>query len=443
MIVGGEGTIEKYDMRNASPSRYNGNAMPLFAFGINHNTASAAVRERVNFAPDRLPLALRDLAACDDVTEAAILCTCNRTDLYCGLGEGNSEAVLDWFRRTHRLTAEETRHHLYIHRARQAVRHMMRVASGLDSMVLGEPQILGQIKDAYHTASECGTIGHVLGRLFQQTFSVAKQVRTDTAIGQSPVSVAFAAVTLARQIFGDMTSLTALLIGAGETIHLVTRHLKGLDLKRLIIANRTLDNAQRLAAEFGGQAITLYELSRHLPEADMVFSSTASQEVILTLAQAVEAIKKRKHHPVYMVDMAIPRDIEPAIGELEDVYLYTVDDLGDVIQNNLRSRQNAAGQAEQIIDAQVAHFMGWLKTLDVVPTIRAFRAQGEMARDEILRKAKRQLAAGMPPEAVLDFLAATLTNKLLHPPTVQLRRAGYEGNEELVDVMRVLLEIDR
>ncbi|MBT8420996.1 MAG: glutamyl-tRNA reductase, partial [Gammaproteobacteria bacterium] len=329
----------------------------------------------------------------------------------------------------------------YVHRARQAVRHMMRVASGLDSMVLGEPQILGQIKDAYNTASECGTIGHILGKLFQHTFSVAKRVRTDTAIGESPVSVAFAAVTLARQIFGDMAQLTALLVGAGETIGLVARHLKGMGIKRLIVANRTLDNAHRLAAEFGGYAITLDEISAHLPEVDMVFSATASQETILSLGQVIDAIRKRKHRPVYMVDMAIPRDIEPAVGELEDVYLYTVDDLGDVIQENLRSRQDAARQAEEIIDTQVTHFMGWLGTLDVVPAIRAFRTEGEMARDEVLHKARRLLATGTPPDDVLDFLADTLTNKLLHRPTVQLRTAGFDGNGELVDTIRRVLDI--
>nr|VFK56265.1 MAG: glutamyl-tRNA reductase [Candidatus Kentron sp. TUN]VFK62520.1 MAG: glutamyl-tRNA reductase [Candidatus Kentron sp. TUN] len=415
--------------------------MPLFAFGINHNTASAAVRERATFAPDEVPQALRELIGCDGVEEAAILCTCNRTDLYCSLADGDGKAVVDWFRRTHDLTVEEIRRHLYTHRARQAVRHIMRVAGGLDSMVMGEPQILGQIKDAYGTACRCGAIGHVLGRLFQYTFSVAKKIRTDTAIGASPVSVAFAAITLARQILGEIAPLTTLLIGAGETIDLVARHLKGAGLKRLIIANRTLENACYLANEFDGYAIALHQIPAHLSEVDMVFSATASQEVILTLSEVIDAIEKRKRRPVYIVDMAIPRDIDPAVGELEDVYLYTVDDLQDVIQVNLRSRQDAAGQAEEIIDAQVNHFMGWLGTLDVVPTIRAFRSRGEATRDEVLCKAKRMLIAGAPTNDVLDFLANTLTNKLLHRPTVQLRQAGFEGRSELISAAQVLFDI--
>lgn len=416
--------------------------MLLFAFGLNHNTASVTVRERVTFDPDRLPSALGDLIACDGVEEAAILCTCNRTDLYCSLGKGDGGAALDWFMDAHGLTARELRQHIYTHRARQAVSHMMRVASGLDSMVLGEPQILGQIKDAYRTASQCGTIGHVLDKLFQQTFSVAKRVRTDTAIGKSPVSVAFAAVTLARRIFGDMGQLTALLVGAGETIGLVARHLKGMGLGRLIIANRTLDNAHRLAAELGGYAISLHDIPAHLSEADMVFSSTSAQSAILTLQQAVDAIKKRKRRPVYMVDMAIPRDIEPAVGDLEDIYLYTIDDLGDVIQENLRSRQDAARRAEEIIDTQVAYFMGWLGTLDVVPSIRALRARGEMVRDEALAKARRRLAAGVPPDEVMICLSNALTNKLLHRPTVELRAAGFGSNRERVQVLREIFGIE-
>ncbi len=431
----------KHNMRNIAPSRYNNRTMPLFAFGINHNTASAAVRERATFAPHEVPSALHDLVTCDGVEEAAILCTCNRTDLYCGLGEGDGQSAVSWFRDVHGLTIKDIRRHLYTHRERQAARHVMRVASGLDSMVTGEPQILGQIKHAYNMACQCGTIGHVLGRLFQCSFSAAKQVRTDTTIGKSPVSVAFAAVTLARQILGDPAPLTTLLIGAGETIELVARHLKGMGLQRLIIANRTLENAHRLAREFDGYAVALREMHTHLSEVDMVFSATASQEVVLTLDEVVNAIKKRKRRPVYMVDMAIPRDIDPAVGELEDVYLYTVDDLRDVIQENLRSRHNAACQAEKIVDTQVNRFMGWLGTLDVVPTIRALRSRGEAARDQVLHKARRMSMAGMPSDEVLDFLATTLTNKLLHQPTVRLRQAGFHGRKELIGAARILFDI--
>lgn len=415
--------------------------MSLFVFGVNHRSAPLSVRERVSFPPECLAPALRELTGCKGVAEAVILSTCNRTDLYCGLSHDTAEPALEWFSVARSLSEVEIRRYVYIHRAEAAVRHIMRVASGLDSLILGEPQILGQVKDAYRRALQTGTIGQILRRLFQYTFSVAKRVRTDTAIGSSPVSVAFAAVRLAQQIFGHLASHTALLIGAGETIELAARHLVTSGLGRLVIANRTLDNAHRLAMEFGGYAIGLAEIPAHLAEADIVISSTASETPLLSLDSVRQAIRKRKHQPIFLVDIAVPRDIDPAVGALEDVYLYSIDDLGAVISENLQSRQEAARKAEEIIDTQVSHFMGWLGTLDAVSTICAVRASAETIRDESLWRAQRKLAAGAPPDEVLKMLAHTLTNKLTHSPTVRLRQAGSENQTQLIDAAHRLFAL--
>jgi glutamyl-tRNA reductase len=407
--------------------------MDLFAFGINHTTAPVDVRERVGFAQERLPVALQDLVSQTGVQEAAILSTCNRTDLYCALGGNGGERAIEWFHDYHRLPAINIRPYLYIHRSEQAVRHIIRVASGLDSMILGEPQILGQVKEAYRTAHASGTVGRLLSRLFQHTFSVAKQVRTDTAIGANPVSVAFAATTLARQIFGDLGERTALLVGAGETIELAARHLCKAGLTRMIVANRTLANAQKLASQFGGFAISLEAIGQHLGTADIVVSSTGAHHTVISRAQVEAAIASRKRRPVFMCDIAVPRDIEADVSDLEDVYLYTVDDLQDVIQDNLRSRKEAASQAETIIDSQVSELMGWLGSRNAVPLIRQLRTHATDTRDEVLDKAFAQLASGKSPEDAMRFLANTLTNKLMHHPTSALRSAGASGREDLLD----------
>ena len=416
--------------------------MTLFACGVNHLSAPVSMRERVVFGPEELPRALGELCECKGVEEAAILSTCNRTDLYLGLEAGADKAVKNWFRGYHGLSSTELERHLYTHQADSAVRHVMRVASGLDSLVLGEPQILGQLKSAYGAAQSTGTVGTLLGKLFQQAFFVAKRVRTDTAIGSSPVSVAFAAVALARQILGDLSTHTALLIGAGETIELAARHLAGNGLGRMVIANRTLENAHRLASEFGGYAIELAEIPAHLAEADIVVASTGSPDTVLEVADARRAMQARRRRPVFMVDIAVPRDIDPAVGTLEDVYLYTVDDLHEVIEENLRSREDAARQAEEIIDQHVGRFMGWLGTREVRATIQAFRGGAEETRDDVIEKARRRLAAGAPPDEVMHYLAHTLTNKLLHAPTVQIRRAGAGARHELVAAARTLYGLD-
>ncbi len=416
--------------------------MSLIALGINHRTAPVELREQVSITGDRVSDALRGLTALPSVNEAAILSTCNRTELYCNLLEPGLEDITDWLAGYHGIDPALIRPHLYSYPGAKAVRHLLRVAGGLDSMIIGEPQILGQMKDAYQTANAAGTLDSTLGRLFQHTFSVAKQIRTDTAIGESPVSVAFAAVSLAKQIFGDFTSQTALLIGAGETIELTARHLRDQQLARLIIANRTPENAHRLATHFDGYGIGLDEIHAHIAEADIIISATGSPHTILNKAMVKKALNSRKHRPVFMVDIAVPRDIDANVADLEDVYLYTVDDLQDVIKENLKSRQQAAQQAEEIIDVQVDRFMSWLRAQDAVSTIRNYRQHAEQQRNEVIHKAQRMLANGKDPGQVVEFLANTLTNKLIHAPSVRIREAAEHGDNDLLDAALVLFNID-
>jgi glutamyl-tRNA reductase len=417
--------------------------MTLLAVGLNHKTAPVDVRERLTFGPDIIVAALRNAVEKEGLGEAVILSTCNRTEIYCvSTGHGKND-ICRWMSEFHGLDPAIVNPYLYSHRDENVVEHLLGVASGLDSLVLGEPQILGQVKSAYQTASDSGTTGKLLERLFQHTFSAAKQIRTDTAIGSSPVSVAFAAVTLARQIFSDTSNQTALLIGAGETIELAARHLSGQGIKKIIVANRTLEKAHELASQFEGYAISLTELPQHLAEADIVISSTASPLPILGKGTVESALRERKHRPVFMVDIAVPRDIEPEIGQLEDVYLYTVDDLQEVIQDNLRSRQEAAEQAREIVQHQTKEFMIWLRSLDAVNLIQVYRNQAESMRDEVLNRALRMLENGRSAEETLTFLANTLTNKLLHQPSSQLREAGSNGDRQILDAANALFQLDQ
>jgi len=371
-----------------------------------------------------------------------ILSTCNRTELYCAADEREGETHLrNWLGRFHGIEPQLFAPHLYVHHDRDSVRHLLRVASGLDSMVLGEPQILGQVKAAFQTACDSGSAGRLLGRLFQHTFSVAKQVRTDTAIGSSPVSVAFAAVSLARQIFSDLSKQTALLIGAGETVELAARHLHQHGIGRIIVANRTVERAHTVAAQFDGYAISLTELANHLPEADIVVASTASPLPVLGKGVVERALKKRRHRPMFMVDIAVPRDIEPEVGQLSDVYLYTVDDLQGVVDEGMRSRQQASEQAMEIVDLHTEEFMAWMRSLDALSLIQDYRSRAEYTRDAMVARAQRQLAAGKPADEVICLLAHTLTNKLLHSPSVRLRRAGREGQSDLLRAANELFQL--
>lgn len=416
--------------------------MALITLGLNHKTAPIDIRERLTFGPDIIVAALRSLTEQPEIDEAVILSTCNRTELYCTHNRSSREQICNWLGEFHGLEPETISPFLYHHQDQECVRHLLKVASGLDSMVLGEPQILGQVKQAFQTANDASTSGKFLGRLFQHTFSVAKQVRTDTAIGHSPVSVAFAAVSLARQIFSDLSQLTALLIGAGETIELAARHLHQHGVGRIIVANRTLEKAHQLAGHFDGYAIGLTEIHNHLAEADIVISSTASPLPVVGKGTVESALKKRKHQPIFMVDIAVPRDIESEVSELNDVYLYTVDDLQEVVQENMRSRQEAAEQAMEIVDLHVEEFMGWLRSLDAVGMIQDYRRQAERMRDEVLERALKQIQSGKSPEESLRFLAHTLTNKLLHTPSTQIRQAGFTGQSELLEAANTLFQIN-
>jgi glutamyl-tRNA reductase len=415
--------------------------MGILTLGLNHNTAPVSIRERLAFPGERLRHALHGLIQLPDIEEVAILSTCNRTELYCGAAAANQDALIDWIAHEQRLKREDFQPFLYAHADTETIRHMFRVASGLDSMILGEPQILGQMKSAYQAATEAGTLGKTLGKLFQHTFSAAKKVRTDTAIGSSPVSVAFAAVRLAQRIFDDLSRQTAVLIGAGETIELTARHLAENRIGEIIIANRTFDKAHALAQQFSGFAISLEELPKHLAKADIVVASTASPLPILGKGMVESAIKARKHKPMFMVDLAVPRDIEPEVEKLRDVYLYTVDDLQIAVDENIRSRQEAAKQAEEIIDTEVAHFLGWLRAQGATNTIRDFRYQAELLRDEALDKALQTLRAGRPPEEALELLANLLTNKLIHIPSTQLRQAGVYERHDLIAAARELFQL--
>ncbi|GLZ88957.1 glutamyl-tRNA reductase [Metapseudomonas resinovorans] len=416
--------------------------MAFIALGINHKTASVDVRERVAFTPEQLVEALQQLCRITPSREAAILSTCNRSELYLEQDHPSTDEVLAWLAGYHNLSLEELRACAYVHQDDDAVRHMMRVASGLDSMVLGEPQILGQMKSAYAVAREAGTVGPLLGRLFQATFSTAKTVRTDTAIGENPVSVAFAAVSLAKQIFSDLHRSQALLIGAGETITLVARHLHEQGVKRIVVANRTLERASILAEEFGAHAVLLADMPQELVNSDIVISSTASQLPILGKGAVERALKQRRHKPIFMVDIAVPRDIEPEVGELDDVYLYTVDDLHEVVAENLKSRQGAAQAAEELVGAGVDEFMQRLRELAAVDVLRAYRQQAERLRDEEVAKALRLLQNGTSAEEVLAQLARGLTNKLLHAPSVQLKKLSADGRFDALVVAQELFALD-
>ena len=414
--------------------------MSIVALGLNHTTAPLELRERASVDHAGMGSALRALYRFPGVSEAAILSTCNRTDLYCGLGAGRDAPTL-WFDEFLGIDRRELAGHLYVHREDAAVRHVMRVASGLDSMVLGEPQILGQLKQAYGLARSEGSLGVVLDKLFQRSFSVAKRVRTHTAIGASPVSVAFAAVTLAHRIFGDLDARTALLIGAGETVELCARHLASSRIGRMVIANRTLEHARRIATALGAYAISLDEVPLHLAEADVVISSTGSREPIISVEQARAAVRRRKRRPMFMADLAVPHDIDRDAGKLPDVYLYTIDDLADVIEEGRQRRVAAAGEAEGIIDRQVVEFMAWMRGRRVSSIIVRVRESATGARDEVLAKARRRLQSGEPADEVVEYVARTLTNKLLHAPSTGIREAGASDRQDIVEAARVLFGV--
>jgi glutamyl-tRNA reductase len=426
--------------------------MSLLVLGINHNTATVDVREKVAFAPEHMHEALHDACSKAGMAEMVILSTCNRTELYGVPQTGAADArelvaeavqrLQQWLCEYHKLSAEAVVKSVYSYGDSEGVRHLMRVASGLDSMVLGEPQILGQIKSAYAVAQEAATLGSNLHRIFEDVFSVAKQVRTETAIGENPVSVAFAAVTLAQQIFTDIHDARVLMIGAGRTIELVVQHLKEAGVQSIVVANRTLTNAQELKRKYGVREVLLSDIPRELEHADIVVSSTASQLPILGKGAVERALRARRHKPIFMVDLAVPRDIEAEVAELDDVYLYSVDDLREVIDSNLRNRQQAALEAEAIIERGLEQHERKQRGLGIVATLRNFREKSEHIRDAELDKALRQLDRGEDPREVLRLLARLLTNKLIHSPSVQLKKASADGHSELIQLAEQLFELE-
>jgi len=408
--------------------------MPLVVLGINHRTAPVEIREKVVFAGEELPSALLELSQLPAVRESLIVSTCNRTELYCYLEPeaGVGAPLADWIEHWHGLSSRSIHHCLYRHEDTAAIGHVFAVASGLDSLILGEPQILGQMKDAYRAAQQQGATGPFLNRLFQAAFAAAKRVRTETQVGANSVSVASAAVGLARSVFEKLEERTALLIGAGETIALTARHLQAGGVRRMIIANRTLERATELATEFKAFAVTLDALEVHLPEADILISSTASPTPVIGVEAVRRALRARKRRPIFMVDIAVPRDIDPLVAKLEDVYLYTIDDLQNIITENLESRRSAAREADRLIADEVRQFEHQMRTLDAVPAIRLLRADAEALREQTLEQARRLLARGKDPGEVLEFMATTLTNRLTHSPSQRLREAAEQGDAGLI-----------
>jgi glutamyl-tRNA reductase len=415
--------------------------MQLFAFGINHQTAPLAVREQVVFHAEGLIAALRDLVDRRPVQEAAIISTCNRTEVYCKTED--PPAAVDWMAGYHRLKTQQIEPYLYRLPQEHAVKHAFRVASGLDSMVLGEPQILGQFKQAVRTAQAAGTLGVYLNKLFQRTFAVAKTVRSETEIGAATVSMASAAVGLAQRIYPSIVEQSVLFIGAGEMVELCATHFAAHHPRRMTFANRTLERAQPLADRFLGRAITLNELPPQLAQHDIVVSCTASTLPIIGKGLVESALRARKHRPMLMFDLAVPRDVEGEVGELDDVFLYSVDDLGNLAREGMAVRGNAVAQAEVIIENQVTDFMHWLGNRELVPTIRALRDSAERARRHEMERALRRLAKGEDPQVVLESLSHALTAKLMHAPTHALSHARDDDREVLAQLLTRLYHIPR
>jgi len=407
--------------------------MQLFAFGVSHQTAPLAVRERIAFNAEGLPLALRDLVDHEPVREAAIVSTCNRTEIYCNTPE--PAKAIRWLAGYHKLKDAVLEPHLYTLPKQHAVKHAFRVASGLDSMVLGEPQILGQLKQAVRSAEQAGTLGLVLHKLFQQTFSVAKEVRSRTQIGEASVSMAAAAVRLAERIYPSISEQRVLFIGAGEMIELCAAHFAAQRPRAMTFANRTAERAQELAARFEAGTQSLNDLPDYLASHDVIVACTASQLPIIGKGLVERALKARRHLPMLMIDLAVPRDVEAEVGDLADVFLYTVDDLGKVVQEGQQQRQGAVGNAEAIIDAGVSDFMQWFGVREAVPTIRALRDQAERTRRHEVERALRRLSRGESAAEVLEALSQSLTNKLLHPPTHALHQVQEIDRAELVKLL--------
>ncbi len=415
--------------------------MQLLTLGVNHHTAPLAIREQVAFGPEKLVQALHELTQSQRASEVAILSTCNRTELYCNTP--SPESVTQWLADFHHIERRELAPYLYALPREQAAQHAFRVAAGLDSMVLGETQILGQMKQAVHTAEEAGTLGLLLHKLFQRTFSVAKEVRTSTEIGANSVSMAAAAVRLAERIFPSVKEQACLFIGAGEMIELCITHFAAQHPRRMTVANRTAERARPLAERFGASVIPLTALPEELPNYDIIITSTASPLPILGKGLLERAIKQRRHRPIFIVDLAVPRDVEAEVADMDDVFLYTVDDLGQVVREGMDNRVAQVVQAEAIIETSVESFVHWMEGREVVPVIRSLRDSAERHRRHEIEKAEKALARGEDPTAVLEAMSHALSNKLLHGPTHALNHALTDEREQLVRLISQLYGLHR
>ncbi|RZL63155.1 MAG: glutamyl-tRNA reductase [Variovorax sp.] len=427
--------------------------MSVWALGLNHTTAPLDLRGRFAFALDQLPPTLQSLRKSYGSTphpqghpeiEAAIISTCNRTEIYCAADRMALEHTVDWLAESGGVAPSLLRSHAYTLHDQEVARHAFRVASGLDSMVLGEAQILGQMKDAVRAAETAGALGSTLNQLFQRSFAVAKEVRTATEIGAHSISMAAASVRLASQLFEDLKQTRVLFVGAGEMIDLAVTHFAAKEPKSITIANRTLERGEKLASRFGGEAMRLADLPGRMAEFDIVVSCTASTLPLIGLGAVERALKVRKHRPMFMVDLAVPRDIEPEVKALEDVYLYTVDDLAQVVQQGQASRQAAVAEAEVIIDAGVQSFMHWLDQRGTVPLIQQLNAQAEDWRAAELARARKLLAKGEPVDAVLEAMARGLTQKMLHGALAELHAGDAQARQQTAQtVSRLFLRKER
>ena len=419
--------------------------MGVLAYGLNYRTASIELRERIAFPEDSIREALEQVVAeVSGVAEAAIISTCNRTELYCATPDNvdNVEpALAQWLADKREVTVAELSNTTYAHWDQDAARHLMRVACGLDSQVLGEPQILGQVKSAYEMARSLGTSGPQLNLLSQITLRTAKEVRTHTDIGRNPISVAYAAVSLAQQIFSDIRTKSALLIGAGETISLVAEHLATSGIQKMAIANRTLSNAQDLAASHNAQALQLTDIAQALPDYDIVIASTGSSLPVIGKGAVEAAIKQRRRRPIFMVDIAVPRDIEVEVGDLPDVYLYSFDDLTQIIESNIAQRRQAADQAEDFVTQGSQRYLEESRVKQDQALLRQFRSNADVLRQGELERALKDIENGVPANEALTKLANNLTNKLIHAPTVSIRQASAEGRADKLHLLREVFQL--
>jgi len=416
--------------------------MALLTTGISHHTAPLETREKIAIARSDYAGRVRELHALDGVEEAVIVSTCNRTEIYSIGPKHGNEQVRQWLQAKGGLTDAEMEEHCYVRERERAVRHLFRVAGGLESLVLGESQIVGQLKESWQLAHEAGGVGKVMDRLFQHAFATAKRIRSKTGIGEHPVSVAYTTVILAKQIFGDLESKTVILVGAGEMIELCGRHLHEKAVSNLIIANRSLERATELAEEFDAQAVALENLPDVLYKADILITSTASQQPIIHSKLIKSALKLRRNQPMFLVDIAVPRDIHPDVSKLGNVYLYTIDDLQKVVDENLSRRSKAAEAASGDVDESVEEFMRWLNSARAVVYLQKLHKHARQNSDELAAKALRKIKAGKDPEQVITQLANTLAKRILHLPSTRLRQAAEDQDDELLRVANRLFEPD-